>query len=139
MPKLRGSKGVGYSCHITAGTHTHTSTGTQLQNARFQNTYLNYLKGLNAANTFTWLTSSPDADTIWTEQLLKLTRGTVTTHTDVINFETDERGKLDEDDLLPLPAYNGLLIADIPHIKQLAGKQPDGEVELIAIYPVMMC
>lgn len=104
------------------------------KNARFQNTYLNYLKGLNAANTFTWLTSSPDADTIWTEQLLKLTRGTVTTHTDVINFETDERGKLDEDDLLPLPAYNGLLIADIPHIKQLAGKQPDGEVELIAIY-----
>ncbi len=104
------------------------------KNSRFNDTYLNYLKGLNAANTFTWLTGSPDADTVWTKQLLKLTSGAVTSYTNVVNFETDERGKLDEDDLLPPPDFKGLLIADINYIKQLAGKQPDGEVELIALY-----
>lgn len=104
------------------------------KNSRFRDTYLSFLKGLNATNAFTWVTSAPDADTVWTKQLLKLTSGAVTSHTGIINFETDERGKLDEDDFLPLPDYQGLLIADIPYIKQLAGKQPDGEVELIAIH-----
>ncbi|MCW5909588.1 MAG: serine hydrolase [Cyclobacteriaceae bacterium] len=104
------------------------------RNARFKETHLNYLKGLSTANSFTWITSSPEADTALTRQLLKLANGAVSAHTRMMDFEADERGKLDEDSLLPRPDYSGLLIADIPYLKQLAGKQPDGEVELAAIY-----
>jgi len=104
------------------------------QHSRVRDAYINYLTGLNSGNSFTWLISSAEADTAWTKQLLQHVRGAVSSYTGVIDFEVDERGKLDEDDLLPRPDYNGLLIADIPYLKQLAGKQPVGEVELIALY-----
>lgn len=104
------------------------------QHARVRDAYLHYLTGLNSGNNFTWLTSSAEADTAWTKLLVQRVSGAVSSYTDVIDFEIDERGKLDEDDLLPRPDYNGLLIADIPYLKKLAGKQPDGEVELIALY-----
>lgn len=102
--------------------------------SRVRDAYHNYLSGLTSGNSFTWLTSSAEADTAWTKQLLKKTSGVVSSFTGVIDFEVDDRGKLNEDDLLPRPEYNGLLIADIPYLKRLAGKQPDGEVELIALY-----
>jgi beta-N-acetylhexosaminidase len=103
------------------------------QHARVRDAYYHYLTGLNSGNNFTWLTSSSEADSAWTKQLLQRASGAVSSYTKVIDFNVDERGKLDEDDL-PRPDYNGLLIADIPYLKQLAGSQPDGEIELIAIY-----
>jgi len=102
------------------------------KNSRFKETYLNYLKGLKTNSGFNWIMSSPKADTAFTKQLIKLTSGAVSSFTNLVDFETDERGKIE--DALPHPDYNGLLIADIPYLKQLAGKQPEGEVELAAIY-----
>lgn len=104
------------------------------KNSRLRESSWHYLKGLNSRNNFTYLNAYPEVDTLWTTQLLQLTNGAVSSYTGVINFETDDRGKLDEDDVLPKPDYNGLLIAEIPYLKKLAGKQPDGEVELIALY-----
>lgn len=104
------------------------------KNSRLKETYLNYLKGLNAAKSITWLNGDAETDTLWTNLLLEHTTGAVSSHSGIIDFETDNRGKLDEEELLPRPDYKGLSVAEIPYLKKLAGKQPDGEVELIALY-----
>lgn len=103
------------------------------KNTRLKETYLNYLKGLTAAKSFTWLSGSAETDTIWANQLLHQTTGAVSSYTGIIDFETDDHGKLEED-LLPQSDYNGISIAEISYLKKLAGKQPEGEVELIALY-----
>ncbi|MBX2914861.1 MAG: serine hydrolase [Cyclobacteriaceae bacterium] len=107
-------------------THAYSSS-------RVQSAYLHYLKGLNTASNFTGLNGLPDADMDWTKHLLQHTNGAVSSYTQIINLEADDRGKQDEE-LIPRPDYDGILIADIPHLKQLAGKQPEGEVELIALH-----
>ncbi|MBN8578047.1 MAG: serine hydrolase [Cytophagales bacterium] len=106
-----------------------------LKTSRMWNAWHTYIKAVQQQGVRLCLSNATAApDTTRLQQLLPLATGLITSHTRLIDFEKDDLKKIDEDELNATYGYNGLLIADIAHLKQLAGKQPDGEVELLALH-----
>ncbi|MBX2896567.1 MAG: serine hydrolase [Cyclobacteriaceae bacterium] len=130
---VRQQQLLGIHANLVSIPFSQKELTNQYNSTRVLSTYLAYLKGLNTAGNITLLSGLPDADTDWAQPFLQQTQGAVSSYTHIINLKADDRGKQDEE-LIPRPNYDGILIAEIPYLKQLAGKQPEGEIELIALH-----